>query len=76
MLSFWGEQDYIDLAGVRRFCEQLARRDTEFTFEIYPDVGHSFLGGLADDDETAVQSWRRTRAFFAGHHDRAGAGAR
>jgi dienelactone hydrolase len=76
VLSFWGEQDYIDLAGVRRFCERLARRDTEFAFEIYPDVGHSFLGGLADDDETAVQSWRRTRAFFAGDHDRVAAGAR
>ncbi len=70
-LSFWGERDYIDLAGVRRFCERLARRDVEFTFEIYPDVGHSFLGGLADGEETAAQSWKRTREFFAGQHDRA-----
>jgi hypothetical protein len=43
-------------------------------FEIYPDVGHSFLGGLADGDETAIESWRRTRSFFAGHHDRVAAG--
>ena len=71
VLSFWGEQDYIDLAGVHRFCDRLARHDTDFAWEIYPDVGHSFLGGLADGDETAVRSWRRARAFFAGQHDRA-----
>jgi carboxymethylenebutenolidase len=75
VLAFWGEQDYIDLAGVRRFCAALAPRDTDFVYEIYPDVGHSFLGGLADGDETAVQSWRRTRAFFAGHRDRVAASA-
>jgi carboxymethylenebutenolidase len=76
VLSFWGEQDYIDLAGVRRFCERLARRDTDFAFEIYPDVGHSFLGGLAEGDETAVQSWSRTHSFFAGDHDRVAASTR
>jgi len=76
VLSFWGEQDYIDLAGVRRFCERLARRDTDFAFEIYPDVGHSFLGGLAEGDETAVQSWRRTHTFFAGDRDPVAASAR
>ena len=76
VLSFWGERDYIDLVGVRRFCERLARRDTEFAYEIYPDVGHSFLGGLADDEETAVRSWRRTHAFFAGDHDRVVGGTR
>jgi dienelactone hydrolase len=75
VLAFWGEEDYIDLAGVRRFCARLAPRDTDFAFEIYPDVGHSFLGGLADGDETAVQSWRRTRAFFAADHDRVAASA-
>ena len=76
VLSFWGEQDYIDLAGVRRFCELLARRDADFAFEIYPDVGHSFLGGLAEGEETAVQSWSRTRGFFAGDHERVAASAR
>ena len=76
VLAFWGEEDYIDVQGVRRFCGLLAARAADFAFEIYPGVGHSFLGGLAGDEPTAVSSWRRTRAFFAGHHDRVGAGAR
>jgi carboxymethylenebutenolidase len=64
-LALWGEEDYMDMGGVRRFCAEMAAHHDHFESHLYSGVGHGFLRGVAVGEPSAVDGWRRARAFFA-----------
>nr|WP_246360779.1 dienelactone hydrolase family protein [Haloechinothrix aidingensis] len=70
ILSFWGDQDYIDLTEVREFSDAMASYNVDYIGEIYQGAGHGFLSGLVEGGSgsaAATDSWARTLEFYATH---------
>jgi carboxymethylenebutenolidase len=67
VLAFWGVQDYIDAADVEALEREMSHGKVDHEVRWYDEVGHSFLAGLTENDETSAaarDSWRRSITFF------------
>jgi len=69
ILAFWGDQDEkVGMANVKAFASAVWNASLDYEQHVYPTVDHGFLAGLSDEGSdahpAAVDSWRRTLAFF------------
>jgi carboxymethylenebutenolidase len=73
ILGFWGDQDVaVGVENVNRLASELVRRGVDFTYRVYPGLGHGFLGESQLDPsspiyEAARDSWTRSLDFLARH---------
>jgi carboxymethylenebutenolidase len=70
ILSFWGDADHIPMTVIEGFGAEVAKHDIDYRQQIYPGVGHGFLQGLVEDDDTsaaAKDAWQQTLGFFTTH---------
>jgi carboxymethylenebutenolidase len=73
IIGFWGDQDAaVGMANVERFADELAQRNVDFTYSVYPGLGHGFLGQsqldpASDFYAAANDSWQRALDFLTQH---------
>jgi carboxymethylenebutenolidase len=70
LLGLWGDRDEtVGLESVHEFAGRLGELGTEHRFEIYPGLGHGFVGAAfgVDPDPTALEGWRAGVAFLDEH---------
>jgi carboxymethylenebutenolidase len=70
IIAFWGAHDeVVAMDDAARLGSELTRHGVDFTYTIYPGVGHSFLRASElmlgrDTSEAALDAWARTLELF------------
>jgi carboxymethylenebutenolidase len=67
VLAFYGERDTRLTGGLPNVAQAMSETGVDFTFEVYPGVGHAFFNDTNPhtyDSGVATDAWTRTLAFL------------
>jgi carboxymethylenebutenolidase len=67
VLAFYGERDTRLTGGLPKVIQAMSEAGVDFTWEIYPGVGHAFFNDINPytyDPGVATDAWTRTLAFL------------